>query len=49
VTHAIIGHGERRKYFSETNILINQKIQLALKHHIRPILCIGESLEQKQS
>lgn len=45
--YVIIGHSERRQYFGETNELINQKLKSALAHGIRPILCIGENLEQK--
>lgn len=42
IKYAIIGHSERRKYFSETNVQINKKIKLCLKNEIVPILCIGE-------
>ncbi|MFA4930442.1 MAG: triose-phosphate isomerase [Patescibacteria group bacterium] len=41
--YAIIGHSERRKYFAETNVLINKKIKLCLKYNLIPILCVGES------
>ncbi|MDD3646267.1 MAG: triose-phosphate isomerase [Candidatus Gracilibacteria bacterium] len=46
-TYVIIGHSERRQYFNETNEFINKKVKAAISHRIRPILCIGESLEQK--
>lgn len=40
--YVIIGHSERRKYFDETDEMINKKIKAALKFHIRPILCVGD-------
>ncbi|AHB41064.1 Triosephosphate isomerase [candidate division SR1 bacterium RAAC1_SR1_1] len=46
--YVIIGHSERRQYFGETNQMINKKLKSALQHGIRPILCIGENLEQKE-
>jgi len=45
----ILGHSERRLYFNETNEFINKKIKKALSDDIQPILCIGESLEQRES
>ena len=42
----IIGHSERRQYFNETNEIVNRKIQAALKINLKPILCIGEKLEE---
>ena len=44
----ILGHSERREFFREEDILINKKIISALKHGLVPILCIGETLEQKK-
>ncbi|MFA6422242.1 MAG: triose-phosphate isomerase [Candidatus Buchananbacteria bacterium] len=46
--YVIIGHSERRKYLGETNEMINKKISLALENELIPILCIGETLEQRQ-
>ncbi|MCK4525484.1 MAG: triose-phosphate isomerase [Candidatus Andersenbacteria bacterium] len=45
--YAIIGHSERRKYLRETDEMVNLKIQSALKNNLSPILCIGETLEEK--
>ena len=44
--YVILGHSERRQYFSETNAIVNKKIKAAIASGIKPILCIGESLEQ---
>jgi triosephosphate isomerase len=45
----IIGHSERRQYFGETNATVNKKIKAALAAHLIPILCIGETLFQRES
>ncbi len=45
----IIGHSERRQYFNETDEIINQKVQAALKVGLKPILCIGERLEENEA
>lgn len=47
VDYVIIGHSERRKYFDETNEIINKKIKAALKAGLKVILCIGEKEEEK--
>lgn len=44
--YVIIGHSERRQYFGETNEVVNKKIWAALKVGLKPILCIGERLEE---
>lgn len=45
----IIGHSERRQYFSETDEIVNRKIRTARKNGLDVILCIGESLEQREA
>ena len=45
----IIGHSERRQYFNETGEIINKKVQAALKVGLKPILCIGERLEENKA
>ena len=47
VSHVILGHSERRTHFNESNEIINQKINTALKSGIISILCIGETLEER--
>lgn len=46
--YVILGHSERREYFGETNKMINLKLKMALKSSLTPILCIGESGEEKK-
>ncbi len=45
----IIGHSERRHYFNETGQIVNKKIQAALRVRLKPILCVGERLEEKEA
>ena len=47
--YVIIGHSERRQYFQESNELICKKVAAALKHGIKPILCVGEVLKEYES
>lgn len=47
-THVIIGHSERRTLFGETDEHINRKLKAALHHGLVPIVCIGETLEQRE-
>jgi len=46
--YIVIGHSERRQYFNETNETVNKKIKAALNANLFPIICIGESLEQRE-
>jgi len=45
--YVIIGHSERRLYFSESNVQLAQKLDVVLKNNLIPIFCIGETLEQR--
>lgn len=49
VDYVILGHSERRQIFHEDDALIQKKIQSALKHGLKPILCVGETLEERES
>lgn len=49
IEYVIIGHSERRMYFAETDAACAEKLKAAHSHKIRPILCVGESLEQREA
>ncbi|WP_232696586.1 triose-phosphate isomerase [Brevibacillus daliensis] len=49
VDYVIIGHSERRQYFNETDETVNKKTKAALAHGIKPIVCVGESLEEYEA
>ena len=49
VSHVILGHSERRTYFNETDETVNLKVKAALAHDLTPIVCCGESLEQREN
>ena len=49
VNYCIIGHSERRQYFGETDESVNKKLHQAFAHDIVPILCVGETLEQRDA
>ncbi|EKE16124.1 MAG: hypothetical protein ACD_11C00029G0004 [uncultured bacterium] len=46
---SIIGHSERRKYFGETDQIVNEKIKAALRNNLQPIFCVGESEEERKN
>lgn len=48
VDYVIIGHSERRLYFNETDETVNMKLKAAFSHDISPILCVGESLSERE-
>lgn len=49
VTHVVLGHSERREYFAETNETVNKKARAAFEHGLTPIVCCGETLEQREA
>ncbi|MDI1472391.1 MAG: triose-phosphate isomerase [Thermodesulfovibrio sp.] len=49
VEYVIIGHSERRKYFQETDEIINRKIKASINEQLKVIFCIGETIEERQS
>lgn len=46
--YVIIGHSERRAYFGESDETVNKKVKAALSHDLNPIICVGESLEERE-
>lgn len=49
VSYVILGHSERRQFFGETNSTVNLKLKAALNHGLIPIVCVGESLDERES
>ena len=49
VTHAIIGHSERRQYFGETDESVSKRVRAALDNDLTPIVCVGESLAEREA
>ena len=49
VKYVIVGHSERRQYFGETNATVNKRAKAALKNGLKPIICVGENLAERES
>jgi triosephosphate isomerase len=49
VSYVIIGHSERRQYFAETDETVNNKVKAAYRYGLKPIVCVGETLEQRDA
>ncbi len=49
IEYVVLGHSERRQYFNENDEEINKKVKKALEHNLKPIICVGETLEERES
>jgi len=49
VKYVILGHSERRQYYKETDFWVNKKVKKALEKNLRPIVCVGEKLEEREA
>ena len=49
VEYVIIGHSERRQYYNETDETVNKKIKAAFENELKPIVCVGETLEEREA
>ncbi len=47
--YVILGHSERRSFFKETDVMVNKKVKAAITAHLTPIVCVGESLEERKA
>ena len=48
-SHVIVGHSERRQFFGETDVTVNRRVQAALAGELTPIVCVGETLDQREA
>lgn len=46
--YVILGHSERREFFAETNSTVNEKVKAAFRHGLKPIVCVGETLQTRE-
>lgn len=49
IKNTLVGHSERRQYFNETDVIVNQKTILCLENGISPVVCVGETLEERDA
>lgn len=49
VSYVILGHSERRSYYGETDAFINRKVLACLENNLKPVLCVGETLEEREA
>lgn len=49
VSYVILGHSERRSYYGETDAFINKKVLACLESNLKPVLCVGETLEEREA
>ena len=49
VSYVILGHSERRSYYGETDAFINRKVLTCLENNLKPVLCVGETLEEREA